>query len=144
MILRLISNLFKSRIPSSQRFWFWVLIGGLLSASLYLILVSLEDSIIFYYTPSEISQKHIHNGQRLRIGGIVKPNSLTTNAGRLSFLLTDEKEDLYVTYKGTLPSLFKEGKGAVIQGRFEKESFQAQQILAKHDENYTPPKVTIR
>ncbi len=105
-----------------------------------LILFTLRDNIVFFYTPTELAQKHIAPGARLRIGGLVKEGSVVKGAGRdVSFTVTDKTTDLAVSYSGLLPDLFREGQGVVVDGALiTGGAFKADSVLAKHDERYMP------
>ncbi len=105
-----------------------------------LILFTLRDNIVFFYTPSELAQKHVAPGARLRIGGLVKEGSVVKGAGRdVSFTITDKTADLAVSYSGLLPDLFREGQGVVVDGALASGgAFKADSVLAKHDERYMP------
>ena len=105
-----------------------------------LILNSLNSNIALYVTPSEVAAGKAPQGQAFRIGGMVKDNSLRRDGLTVHFVITDLVKDIPVAYTGILPDLFKEGKGAVIQGRMNATGeFIASEVLAKHDENYMPP-----
>jgi cytochrome c-type biogenesis protein CcmE len=119
------------------------LIGGallVLGAAVGLVLFALRDNIVFFYTPSELAQKHVASGTRVRIGGLVKEGSVVKNSGRdVSFIVTDRTKDLRVTYIGLLPDLFREGQGVVADGTITPDgAFRADSVLAKHDERYMP------
>ncbi|MEB0140587.1 MULTISPECIES: cytochrome c maturation protein CcmE [unclassified Undibacterium] len=105
-----------------------------------LILNALNSNIALYITPSEVIAGQAPSGKAFRIGGLVKQGSLTREELVAHFVVTDLRSDIAVAYTGILPDLFKEGKGAVVQGRLERDgSFVASEVLAKHDENYMPP-----
>jgi cytochrome c-type biogenesis protein CcmE len=105
-----------------------------------LILNALNSNIALYVTPSEVAAGKAPQGQAFRIGGMVKDGSLNRDGLTVHFVITDLVKDIPVAYTGILPDLFKEGKGAVIQGRLEGNGqFVASEVLAKHDENYMPP-----
>jgi len=123
-----------------------VLIGSALAAlglAVGLVLLALRDNIVFFYGPTELAQKVLHDGQRLRIGGLVKPGSLIHEGeNRIRFAVTDLKQDVEVTYSGELPDLFREGQGVVAEGTLGADRiFHADTILAKHDERYMPREV---
>jgi len=122
------------------------LIGGALAAlglAAALILFALRDNIVFFYTPTEVAQKHPSAGARLRVGGLVKQGSVIKGQGRfVSFVVTDNANDLSVSYDGLLPDLFREGQGVVTEGVLGTDgSFRADSVLAKHDERYMPREV---
>ena len=115
----------------------------LLGAALALVLFALRDSIVFFYTPSEIAQKHITPGTRVRLGGLVEKGSLVKSAdGQVNFAVTDMTSTMKVSFKGLLPDLFREGQGVVAEGAPTAEgSFLADSVLAKHDEKYMPKEI---
>jgi cytochrome c-type biogenesis protein CcmE len=105
-----------------------------------LILNALNSNIALYVTPSEVAAGKSPQGQAFRIGGMVKDDSVKRDGLTVHFVITDLVKDIPVSYTGILPDLFKEGKGAVIQGRLDANGqFIASEVLAKHDENYMPP-----
>jgi cytochrome c-type biogenesis protein CcmE len=105
-----------------------------------LILNALNSNIALYVTPSEVAAGKSPQGQAFRIGGMVKEGSVKRDGLTVNFVITDLAKDIPVAYTGILPDLFKEGKGAVIQGRLDSNGrFVASEVLAKHDENYMPP-----
>ena len=123
-----------------------VLIGtclAVLGVAVGLVLFALRDSIVFFYTPSEVAEKHLEIGQRFRLGGLVEDGSVKRGEGTtVSFVVTDKRSTLPVTYTGVLPDLFREGQGVVAEGMLtEGAVFHADSVLAKHDENYMPPEV---
>ena len=123
-----------------------VLIGtslGVLALAVALVLTGLRDSIVFFYTPSEVAEKHLGAGQRFRLGGLVESGSLKRGEGTtVSFVVTDKRATLPVTYTGVLPDLFREGQGVVAEGMLNADgAFRADSVLAKHDEKYMPPEV---
>lgn len=129
--------------PKRRRLTF-VLIGmGLLGAAAALVLAAYRDSIVFFYSPTEVHAKVLPADQRIRVGGLVEEGSLerTVGGGTVRFRITDLAETVAVTYTGILPDLFREGQGVVAEGRFRDGVFRADEVLAKHDENYMPPEV---
>lgn len=119
-----------------------IIVGALLAIALaaVLILNALNSNIALYVTPSEVAAGNAPKGQAFRIGGMVKDGSVKRDGLTVNFVITDMAKDIPVAYTGILPDLFKEGKGAVIQGRLESNGkFVASEVLAKHDENYMPP-----
>ena len=123
-----------------------VLIGtclAVLGVAVGLVLFALRDSIVFFYTPSEVAEKHLETGQRFRLGGLVEDGSVKRGEGTtVSFVITDKRATLPVTYTGVLPDLFREGQGVVAEGMLTAGGvFHADSVLAKHDENYMPPEV---
>ncbi|MDI6748889.1 MAG: cytochrome c maturation protein CcmE [Pseudomonadota bacterium] len=119
-----------------------LIVGGLAALGLAaaFVLNALDSNIAFFVTPSEIAAGKAPQGKTFRVGGMVKEGSLTRDNLTVSFIITDTARDVKVTYTGILPDLFKEGKGAVAQGRMNPDgTFTATEVLAKHDENYMPP-----
>lgn len=113
---------------------------GALAIAAVLILNALNSNIALYVTPSEVAAGKAPQGQAFRIGGLVKAGSLRRDELVVHFVITDLVKEIPVSYKGILPDLFKEGKGAVIQGKLDVDGqFVATEVLAKHDENYMPP-----
>ena len=110
---------------------------------IYLSLRALEDNVVYFLSPTEIQNKEeIKRNEKVRVGGMVKKNSIKSYTNYISFILTDYKNEINVTYSGTIPNLFSEEKGVVAEGTLkDKNYFIANKILAKHDENYMPPKV---
>lgn len=116
-----------------------------LGIALFLVSIAFRDNLVFFYTPSDLSQKKIHPEQRLRVGGLVEKNSLKQDGQKVSFQITDQENVLKITYTGLLPDLFREGQGVVVEGYLsEPDLFQAETVLAKHDENYMPKEVADR
>ncbi|MGB6907413.1 MAG: cytochrome c maturation protein CcmE [Methyloceanibacter sp.] len=123
-----------------------VLIGtslGVLALAVCLVLLALRDSIVFFYTPTEVAEKHLDSGQRFRLGGLVEDGSVKRGEGTaIRFVITDKRSTLPVTFVGVLPDLFREGQGVVAEGMMQADGvFHADSVLAKHDENYMPPEV---
>ena len=112
----------------------------LLSIAAGLVLYAMRDSIVFFYTPSELAEKTLTPGQRLRLGGLVEKGSVQKADGAtVNFIVTDTIKTLSVTYTGQLPDLFREGQGVVAEGTLDASGiFKADMVLAKHDENYMP------
>ena len=110
--------------------------------SIFLILKSLEENVVYFLSPTEINNLNEIRNNKIRIGGMVKDQSITINSENISFVITDFKNEINVSYSGTVPNLFQEGKGVVAEGFLKDQSFLiADKILAKHDENYMPPEV---
>lgn len=124
---------------------FFVLTGmAALGAAATLVLNSFQDNLVFFYTPSDLSQKDISEGQRFRIGGLVEEGSVRRLGDGLTveFSVTDLTATVPVTYHGVLPDLFREGQGVVAEGFLIGDGvFKAEEVLAKHDEKYMPPEV---
>ena len=125
---------------------FFVLIFFLISAVIvaFIVLKSLEENVIYFFSPTEIYNKeNISFNKKIRIGGLVKEGSLNNNQTLINFVVTDLNNEIIVSYSGSLPNLFSEGKGVVVEGKLkDKKYFIADKILAKHDENYMPPEVS--
>ena len=110
--------------------------------ALLLILFNTKKNIVFFYTPTELLNNNISLDQKIRIGGYVKQSSLNqTERNKYEFKITDNENELLVLYEGILPDLFREGQGIVAEGIFKNNNFIANEVLAKHDENYMPPEV---
>ncbi len=108
----------------------------------FLILKSLEENVVYFKSPTEIKNLSELTNKKVRVGGMVKKNSLEVNAKEISFVITDFKNEIKVTYSGIVPNLFEEEKGVVAEGFIQdRKFFVAKKILAKHDENYMPPEV---
>lgn len=116
---------------------------AVLGVAVGLVLFALQDSIVFFYSPSEVAEKSIQPGQRFRLGGLVQKGSVVKNeGGEVKFAITDTAKTVHVVYKGVLPDLFREEQGVVSEGRLNQNNvFIADSVLAKHDENYMPPEV---
>ena len=124
------------------RFLFVVLILITLILTTFLILKSLEENVVYFQSPSEIKTLSELDKKKIRVGGMVKKNSILINSSELKFVITDFKNEINVTYTGAIPNLFEEGKGVVAEGVLnDRNFFSASKILAKHDENYMPPEV---
>ena len=113
-----------------------------LTLFVFLILKSLDKNIVYFLTPTEIKNlKEIENS-KIRVGGMVKEKSIIINAKEITFIITDFKNEISVIYSGAVPNLFNEGKGVIAEGILKDRNFlEANKILAKHDENYMPPKI---
>jgi cytochrome c-type biogenesis protein CcmE len=124
------------------RFFFVLLILLTLFLSVFLILKSLEENVVYFQSPSEIKILSEIEKKKIRVGGMVKVNSISMQAKEISFIITDFENEINVIYSGVVPNLFTEGKGVVAEGYLkDKNFFLATKILAKHDENYMPPEV---
>jgi len=124
------------------RFLFVVIIFITLVLTVFLVLKSLEENVVYFQSPSEINSSVELNKNKIRVGGMVKKNSISINSDEISFIITDFKNEINVTYTGTIPNLFTEEKGVVAEGFLkDRNFFSATKILAKHDENYMPPEV---
>ena len=127
--------------PKSKRFFVTAGIASLLGIAAMLVLGALRDNIVFFYTPSEIIQSDRSSLQQLRLGGLVKDGTIKIEGMQSVFIVTDGNFDITVRYNNALPSLFREGQGVVAEGQIENGIFMAQNVLAKHDENYMPAEV---
>ena len=124
------------------RFFFILLIIITISLSVFLILKSLEENVVYFQSPSEIKLLAEIKQNKLRVGGMVKKDSISIQSKELKFVITDFKNEISVIYSGVIPNLFAEGKGVVAEGYLkDRNFFLATKILAKHDENYMPPEV---
>ena len=128
----------KSRIK------FLMILMLLLTIVIFLILKSLEENIVYFSSPTEIYDKpNISLNKKIRIGGLVKEESIKKDQTSIKFIITDLKNEIIVSYNGSVPNLFLEGKGVIAEGQLkDKKYFVADSILAKHDENYMPPEVS--
>ncbi len=124
------------------RFLFILVILITLIVTTFLILKSLRENVVYFQSPSEIKLLTEIDKSKIRIGGMVKKNSISINSNEVSFIISDFKNEINVTYSGALPNLFAEEKGVVAEGFLkDRNFFSATKILAKHDENYMPPEV---
>jgi cytochrome c-type biogenesis protein CcmE len=130
-------------VTRKQRRLYFVLLGMLaLGGAVALVLTAISDSLVYFYSPTDIVTQRIPEGRRMRIGGLVENDSLVKDGKTVTFKVTDVTNAIPVTYTGVLPDLFREGQGVVVEGRMEKGGrFQATEVLAKHDENYMPKEV---
>ncbi|MDB2515441.1 cytochrome c maturation protein CcmE [Candidatus Pelagibacter bacterium] len=124
------------------RFLLLALILASAILTVFLILQSLKDNVVYFQSPSEIKSLIELDKNKIRIGGMVKEQSVYINSNEVNFVITDFKNEINVVYSGAVPNLFAEGKGVVAEGFLkDKNYFFASKILAKHDENYMPPEV---
>ena len=124
------------------RFLFVSLILITLILTVFLVLKSLEENVVYFQSPSEIKTLTELDKSKIRVGGMVKKNSINVNSDEVNFIITDFKNELNVSYSGAVPNLFAEEKGVVAEGFLkDRNFFSATKILAKHDENYMPPEV---
>ena len=124
------------------RFLFVSTILLILILTVFLVLKSLEENVVYFQSPSEIKSLTELTNNKIRVGGMVKKNSINMNSNEVNFIITDFKNEINVTYSGAVPNLFEEGKGVVAEGVLtDRNFFSATKILAKHDENYMPPEV---
>ena len=126
-----------------RRLWFAAALVVASAGGAALVLTALKDNVLYFYSPSDVAQKHIATGVAFRIGGLVAKGSVQKGPGAaVRFVVTDGRTGLPVTYTGVLPDLFREGQGVVAAGSLESAGdFAATEILAKHDERYMPPEV---
>jgi len=110
--------------------------------TIFLILKSLEENVVYFISPTEIKNLSELNKKKIRVGGMVKDGSIVTKPNKINFIITDFKNEIQVSFSGSVPNLFAEGKGVVAEGYLRDRNFlTAEKILAKHDENYMPPEV---
>ena len=130
------------KVKSRMIFLILVLLSA--TAIIFFVLKSLEENVVYFFSPTEIYNKlNISFDEKIRIGGLVKENSLIKSQKSIKFIITDLKNEIIVTYNGLVPNLFSEGKGVVAEGQLkDRKYFVANKILAKHDENYMPPEVS--
>ena len=120
-----------------------IILAILASAVLYITLKSLEENVVYFYSPTDIYNKtSILSNTTIRVGGLVKKKSINKKGTSINFIITDLKNEIIISYKVLVPNLFSEGKGVIAEGKLkDKKYFVADKILAKHDENYMPPEV---
>ena len=124
------------------RFVFLALILASVILTVFLVLQSLKENVVYFQSPSEIKSLIELNNKKIRVGGMVKEQSIFISSDEVNFIITDFKNEINVVYSGSVPNLFAEGKGVVAEGFLkDKNYFTATKILAKHDENYMPPEV---
>ena len=132
--------MYGKKVKLRVAFIFLLLISVILS--IFLVLKSLEENVVYFFSPTEIRNLTEIEEKKIRIGGMVKNNSIIIQSENTSFIITDFKNEINVSYSGAVPNLFQEGKGVVAEGFLKDKSFLiAEKILAKHDENYMPPEV---
>ena len=126
------------------RIVFLTLLSLLIVSIIILVLQSLEKNLVYFFSPSEIYERSdISLNKKIRVGGVVKKYSVKKEKNNTTFIITDYKNEIVVSYDGSTPNLFSEGKGVVAEGKLkDKKYFVADNILAKHDENYMPPEVS--
>ena len=124
------------------RFIFFSIIFLTTILAIFLLLKSLEENVVYFISPSDIKNLPEIDKKKIRIGGMVKKGSIETTVTEIKFIITDFKNEIYVSFNGLVPNLFSEGKGVVAEGHLkDRNFFKADKILAKHDENYMPPEV---
>ena len=125
------------------RTYFILLIFLSVTLTIFLIFKALEENVVYFKSPTEVKNLPELTTKKIRVGGMVKKNSIITTDTEINFIITDFKNELVVTFKGSVPNLFEEGKGVVAEGFLKDRSYlKAIKILAKHDENYMPPEVS--
>ncbi len=134
--------MYGKKVKFRALFIFLILISLVLT--IFLVVKSLEENVVYFKSPTDIKNlNEIKNAQKIRVGGMVKKNSIKINDKEIFFVITDFKNELLVNFNGSIPNLFEEGKGVVAEGFLKDKSFlNADKILAKHDENYMPPEVS--
>ena len=124
------------------RAFFILLIFLSTALTIFLIIKALEENVVYFKSPTEIKNLPELDSKKIRVGGMVKKSSIKTNDTEINCVITDFKNELLVSFKGSVPNLFEEGKGVVAEGFLKDRSYlKAVKILAKHDENYMPPEV---
>jgi cytochrome c-type biogenesis protein CcmE len=124
------------------RAFYILLIFLSVALTIFLVFKSLEENVVYFKTPTEVKNLPELETKKIRVGGMVKKNSIRTNDLEINFIITDYKNELIVSFKGSVPNLFEEGKGVVAEGFLKDKSYlKAIKILAKHDENYMPPEI---
>ena len=132
--------MYGKKVKLRALFIFLLLVSVILS--IFLVLKSLEENVVYFLSPTEIKNLSEIGNKKIRIGGMVKNQSIIINSDKVIFIVTDFKNEINVSYSGSVPNLFEEGKGVVAEGFLKDRSFLvADKILAKHDENYMPPEV---
>jgi len=115
---------------------------AMLGVATTLVLLAFNDNLVFFYSPSDLKTKHVADGRRIRIGGLVEPASVKRDGTRIDFRITDGENAVPVTYGGVMPDLFREGQGVVVEGKVDGTGLvRADSVLAKHDEKYMPREV---
>ena len=134
--------MYGKKVKFRALFIFLILISLVLT--IFLVVKSLEENVVYFKSPTDIKNlNEIKNAQKIRVGGMVKKNSIKINDKEIFFVITDFKNELLVNFNGSVPNLFEEGTGVVAEGILKDKSFlKADKILAKHDENYLPPEVS--
>ena len=128
--------------PKRKRLWLLISSLCVLGTATALVLSALSDNLVFFFSPTQIAEKHPGPDRRLRIGGLVEQDSVTKDGPEVRFVVTDLKKTVLVVYRGLLPDLFREGQGVVAEGTLGADGvFTAREVLAKHDEKYMPPEV---
>ena len=132
--------MYSKKVKLRALFLFLSLITLILT--IFLVLKALEENVVYFLSPTEIKNLNEITTEKIRVGGMVKDQSIIINADKINFIITDFKNEINVVYSGMVPNLFQENKGVVAEGILrDKYYFKAEKILAKHDENYIPPEV---
>ena len=132
--------MYKKKVKLRALFLFLSILSAILI--IFLILKSLEENVVYFLSPTEIKNLNETSTEKIRVGGMVKDQSIKINSDKINFIITDFKNEINVVYSGIVPNLFQENKGVVAEGILrDKSFFKAEKILAKHDENYMPPEV---
>tara|TARA_A100000164_G_C21623497_1_gene637737 strand:- start:154 stop:573 length:420 start_codon:yes stop_codon:yes gene_type:complete len=132
--------MYSKKVKLRALFLFLLLLS--ISLTIFLVLKTLEDNVVYFHSPTEIKNFNEKTLEKIRVGGMVKENSIKIDTDKINFIITDFKNEINVVYSGIVPNLFQENKGVVAEGILEdKNYFKADKILAKHDENYIPPEV---
>ena len=132
--------MYGKKVKLRALFIFLLLVSVILS--IFLVLKSLEENVVYFLSPTEIKNLPEINNKKIRVGGMVKSHSIIVNSDKVIFIVTDFKNEINVIYSGLVPNLFEEGKGVVAEGFLnDRNLLVADKILAKHDENYMPPEV---
>ena len=132
--------MYSKKVKLRSLFLFLSLITLILT--IFLVLKALEENVVYFLSPTEIKNLNEITTEKIRVGGMVKDQSIKINADKINFIITDFKNEINVVYSGMVPNLFQENKGVVAEGVLKDKSFfEAEKILAKHDENYMPPEV---
>ena len=128
--------------PKRKRLWLLVGSLGVLGVAVALVLSTLDDNLVFFYSPTQVADKHVAADRHFRLGGLVEAGSVKKNGQEVRFTVTDTHKTLAVVYRGLLPDLFREGQGVVAEGALDPAgTLRADNVLAKHDETYMPKEV---
>ena len=132
--------MYRKKVKLRAFFILLIFLSAILT--IFLIIKALEENVVYFKSPTEIKNLSELDSKKIRVGGMVKKSSIKTNDTEINFVITDFKNELLVSFKGSVPNLFEEGKGVVAEGFLKDRSYlKAVKILAKHDENYMPPEV---
>ena len=132
--------MYNKKVKLRALFLFLSILSAILI--IFLVLKSLEENVVYFLSPTEIKNLNETTTEKIRVGGMVKDQSIKINSNKINFIITDFKNEINVVYSGIVPNLFQENKGVVAEGILrDKSFFKAEKILAKHDENYMPPEV---